>query len=137
MTDRIFVDSNVWVYLFLKDDGKCKKAEQFILENGGKTTLVISYQVLNEVTNVMQKKNFSERDIKNVIEQLTKICMIQDYSKDIALLASKLRENHSFSFWDSHIVASAITAKCDLLASEDMQDGQVISGLTIKDIFKN
>ncbi|GHV20760.1 hypothetical protein FACS189428_0180 [Clostridia bacterium] len=34
MTDRIFVDSNVWVYLFTNEDNtKCKIAENFILKN--------------------------------------------------------------------------------------------------------
>jgi len=54
---------------------------------------------------------------------------------DISLLASRLREKYSFSFWDSIIVATAKTANCDLLMSEDMQDGLVIDDLTINDVF--
>jgi len=138
MTDRIFIDSNVWVYLFTHEDGsKCKVAEQFISENGSRIALVISPQVINEVTNVLSRKKFSELNIRSVIEQLSQICIVQDYSKDIALLASEIREKHSFSFWDSHIIASAITSQCSLLASEDMQDSRVIGGLTIRNIFKD
>jgi len=134
--NKIFVDSNVWVYLFSEEDNdKCKIAEQFILENGEINTLVISYQVINEVSRVLVKKNFSEADIQNVIEMLTKVCIIQDYSKDIALMASRFRQSYSLAFWDSHIVASAVTAKCDLLASEDMQDGFVIDGMAFWNIF--
>jgi len=137
MTGRIFIDSNVWVYLFShENDQKCELAERFISNYGNKNTIIISFQVINEVTRILKKKGFSEPDIRNVIESLAKICVIQDFSKDIALMASNIRENHSFSFWDSHIVASAITAQCILLASEDMHDRFVIDGLTIKNIFK-
>ena len=83
----------------------------------------------------MIKKKFSESDIRVLVMLLSRICIIQDYSKDIVLLASSLREKHSFSFWDSHIVASAITAKCTLLSSEDMHDGFAVDGMTIKNIF--
>ena len=103
--------------------------------NGNKNMFVISYQVINEVTNVLIKKKFSEQNIRDLVALLTKICIVQDYSKNIVLLASNLREKHFFSFWDSHIVASAITAKCTLLASEDMNDGFTIDGTTIKNIF--
>lgn len=37
--------------------------------------------------------------------------------------ASELREKYSLSYWDSLIVASALTADCEILYSEDMQDG--------------
>ena len=49
--DSIFIDSNVWVYLFSADDeNKRNIAEQFIKTNGNKNIFVISYQVINEVT---------------------------------------------------------------------------------------
>ena len=136
MIDKIFVDSNVWIYLFADGDNpKCNLAEKFIAGNAASNIIVISYQVINEVSNVLKRKNFAEPDIRLVIENMAKICVIQDDSKDIALFASNLREKHSFSFWDSHIVASAITASCKYLTSEDMHDGQMINGVSIKNIF--
>ncbi len=35
----------------------------------------------------------------------------------------KIRGNHSFSFWDSLVAASAMDCDADYLISEDMQDG--------------
>jgi len=137
MTDKVFVDSNVWLYLFLKDDEyKFKIAEKFIYEKGNNNILVISFQVINEVTNVLRRKGFFESDIRAVIEQLSRICIVQNYSKDIVISASKLREESHLSFWDSLVVASAIASGCCILASEDMQDGQTIQGTTIIDVFK-
>ena len=92
MIDKIFVDSNVWIYLFADvNNPKCKIAEKFISDNAITNIIVISYQVLNEVCNVLNKKKFTEPDIRLVIENMAKICVIQDYSKDIALSASNLR----------------------------------------------
>jgi len=36
---------------------------------------------------------------------------------------TKIRANHSFSFWDSVVAASALDCDADYLISEDMQDG--------------
>jgi predicted nucleic acid-binding protein len=126
MTDRIFVDSNIWVYLFTHDSSKGAKSERFIQDNALNNNFVISYQVINEVSNVLKRKNYSESEIRDAINHLCAICVVQDYSKDIALHASHLREESGFSFWDSHIVASEITAQCSLLVSEDMQNGQLV-----------
>jgi predicted nucleic acid-binding protein len=40
--------------------------------------------------------------------------------------ASHLREQYSFSYWDSLIVAAALQAKATTLYTEDMQAGLVI-----------
>ena len=136
MNDKLFIDSNVWIYLFTNEDNiKCKIAEHFIQENSLKNILVISYQVLNEVTNVLKRKKFTEYEIRFIIESISNICVIQDYSKEILLQASELRENHHFSLWDSLIVSCASSSGCRFLISEDMQNNMVINRLTIKNVF--
>ena len=51
--------------------------------------------------------------------------------------ASSLRQQYSFSFWDSLIIASALEAGVTLLYSEDMQDGILVAGtLEIINPFK-
>jgi predicted nucleic acid-binding protein len=70
-----------------------------------------------------------------VINSLTKICEVHESTIELSLKASKLRDEHNFSFWDSHIVAHAIDAKSDFLISEDMQDGREINGMVIKNIY--
>jgi predicted nucleic acid-binding protein len=136
MADKIFIDSNIWLYLFLQDESKkFKVSEQYILENIN-SPIFISYQVINEVTNQLLRNNFNETVIKKNIEYLYKICTIQNFSKEIILSASSLREKHSFSFWDSMIVSSALNSGSSILASEDMQNGLKINNMTIVNIFK-
>jgi len=137
MIDRIFIDSNIWCYLFIQDEqDKYKISEKFISDNIDDSMFVITYQVINEVTNVLIKKKFSEEKIKENLQYMYEICTIQDFSKDIIMSASSLRGRYSLSFWDSIIVASAVISKCCILVSEDMQNGLKINNTIIKNIFK-
>jgi len=138
MIEKIFVDSNVWVYLFTSsDESKNASARSFIAENSSNDNImIISYQVLNEVAAVLKnKKKFSEEKIRYVIETMMDLCVIQEFTKSILLKASVLRDEHTFSYWDSLIVASALEARCHRLSSEDMQHGRDIYGLIIHNIF--
>lgn len=47
-----------------------------------------------------------------------------------------LQDRFSVSYWDALIVAAAQVADCDLLLSEDMQDGQAMDGLKIVNPFR-
>jgi len=137
MQNKIFLDSNVWLYLFLQDDDeKYKITEKYLLKNNLNSSFVITYQVINEVANILLKNNFTEIEIRENIEYLFKINTLQNFTKEIVLLASSVREKYSVSFWDSVIIGSALYAKCDTLISEDMQDGLMIDNqLLIKNIY--
>ena len=114
---------------------KYKGAEEFIVNNTD-NSIFVTYQVINEVTNQLLRNNFREVVIKENIEYMFKICTIHNFSKEIIMLASSLREKHTFSFWDSVIVASALNSNCNVLATEDMHDGLKIERMIIKNIFK-
>ena len=136
MTDRIFVDSNIWVYLFIEDeDIRSKVAKEYITKSAANSILVISYQVVNEVCHVLKRKKFIEPEIRGVAYDMMGLCEVCGYSSEIIYLASELREKHSFSYWDSHVVASALKSQCDVLVSEDMQDGLKIGSMLINNVF--
>jgi predicted nucleic acid-binding protein len=139
MTDKIFVDSNIWLYLFLQDNNeKYKLVEDFFTKNNINSTFIITYQIINEVSNILLKNGYTETKIKENVEYMFKICTIQNFTFDIILLASSMREKYSLSFWDSIVVGSALFSGCNILVSEDMQDGLIINNtLLIKNIVKN
>ena len=135
MADKIFIDSNIWLYLFLSDEtNKFKIAEEYISRNAN-NSIFISYQVINEVANQLVRHNFNEKIIKESIEYMYKICTVHNFSREIILSASSYREKYSFSFWDSIIIASAASSGCNILATEDMHDGLQIENMVIKNIF--
>jgi predicted nucleic acid-binding protein len=137
MQNKIFVDSNIWLYLFLQDDNKKYKiVERYFMKNNLNSTFVITYQVINEVSNILLKNNYTEAEIRESINFLFKVCTLQEFTKEIIVTASFIREKYSFSFWDSILVGSALFSKCDMLISEDMQNGLIVyEKLLIKNIF--
>jgi len=136
MADKVFIDSNIWLYLFLQDEtNKSKIAEEYISKNAN-NSIHISYQVINEVSNQLVRNDFKEDIIRESIEYMFKICTVCNFSKEIILSASSLREKYSFSYWDSIIIASAASSGCDILATEDMSDELKIGRMVIKNIFK-
>lgn len=40
------------------------------------------------------------------------------------------------SFWDGLIIASAAAANCTELISEDLTDGQIVQGITVRNPFR-
>jgi predicted nucleic acid-binding protein len=136
MADRIFVDSNIWVYLFTADEGqKNQAAHKYISKNEKNSQLVVSYQVVNEVCCVLKKKNYTEQEIRQVADDMMGLCEVCAYSGEVIFLASELREKYPLSYWDSQIVASALISNCAVLASEDMQDGQKIESLMVVNVL--
>jgi predicted nucleic acid-binding protein len=136
MTDRIFVDSNIWIYLFTTDDSvKSKAVKKYISERAEHSVLVVSYQVVNEVCCVLKKKKYAEPELRRVAKDIMGLCDVCEYSDEIIFFASEIREHYSFSYWDSQIVAAALMANCDILASEDLQDGLKIDNMSISNVL--
>ena len=117
-----FIDTNIWLYSFIQSQNtqKTEIAGAIISE----CEIAISTQIINEMcVNLIKKVNFSERKIRNLIESLYSKYTVLELSQDILLKASKIRANHSFSFWDSVVAASALDCDAEYLITEDMQDG--------------
>ena len=124
-----FFDSNVLLYL-VTTDAKADKAE-ILLEAGG----VISVQVLNEFASVTSRKfKMAWPDVREALDALRAGCEVIPLTVEIHEDAVAIIEKFGFSFYDSLILAAA-QAKCRMVYSEDMQDGQIVQGVTIRNPF--
>lgn len=134
MSDKFFVDSNIWLYAFMDTtSSKQEKAMQLIDNND----IVLSTQVVNEVcANLLRKASYTEPEIQQTIENFQARYSIFIVTTDIIRQASVLRTSYRLSYWDSVVIATAMSAKCTIVYSEDMQNGQRIDNLlTIKNPF--
>ena len=68
------------------------------------------------------------QDVQTITKTLSKECQIEPLTESTHFLALDIKERYQFSLYDSLIIASALTAKCSILYSEDMQNGQIIHG---------
>lgn len=128
---EVFFDSNILVYLTDTESGKAGQTEDLLAEGG-----VISVQVMNEFANVALRKvclGWSEtRDFLDTFRATLEIVplTLETHERGIALA-----ERYSLSVYDGMIVAAAMMAGCKTLYSEDMHDGLVIDGLTIRNPY--
>lgn len=137
MKDKFFLDTNILLYVFDETDfDKRTRAEHLIQSAVREGTGCISYQVVQEALNVITRKlrattaqahQFLE-DVLIALWLVNPTGRLYRYGLDIA-------RRYKFSFYDSLIVAAAIDAGCEILYSEDLQDGQIIERLTIVNPF--
>lgn len=136
MPAKVFVDTNIWLYALVShaDDPKHVRAASFVL--GLKRPLINSQVIREASSNFLKKAGISEEKLRSIIQDWYRNCDIYPSNAAQHVLASELREKHSFSYWDSLIVAAALDAGCSTLFSEDMQHGQNIENrLTIVNPF--
>lgn len=124
-----FIDSNIWLYAFIQTDdpNKCKRARDVIKE--GKE-IAVSVQVVNEISvNLLKKASVAEAVIRDIVIAFYKKYRMVALNETVLTDASRLREAHSFSYWDSLIISAALASKVPVLYTEDMQHGRVIDGV--------
>jgi len=120
--NNIALDTNILVYVHSENSHK-KQIGRSLLKN----TPVISSQVISEYLNVMQRVFKKE---KNELIQTTALllrnCIIKPVVLSTVELAARLIKSYDFQLFDGLIVASALEAGCDVLYSEDMQNGLIV-----------
>ncbi len=102
-----FIDTNIWLYAFIEDHSsdKTKRARDLI----NACQPVLSVQVINEVcVNLIKKANFTEEQIRLLIDAFFEKYPIINIEQDILSAASNLRQRYVLSFWDSLVVACAL-----------------------------
>jgi predicted nucleic acid-binding protein len=131
MEDKIFADSNIWLYAFM-DNGEKKSAAAAIIVNN---KCILSTQIVNEVcVNLIKKADYGEEDISKLVENLYSNYKIEIINKAVILKSSAIRKSMSVSYWDSLVISSALESGCKILYSED---NQIIEGkLKIINPFK-
>ncbi len=133
MSGSAFFDTNVFVYAVVQDDPRSQQAEELIAEGG-----TVSVQVLNEFADVVRRKAKMPWDeVRFAIENIKSLCPDPlPITTDTHHKALAIAEKYGYRIYDALIVASALEAKCTILYSEDMQDGQVIDKtVTIRNPF--
>lgn len=132
MNAKPFLDSNILVYVFSKGDPRTAIAENLLFDGG-----VISVQVLNEFVNVLQHKE--RRPWAEIRTALTSVRALLDPPVQLTVKlhekAVTLAERYGSRIYDCLIVAAALEVGCTTLYTEDLQHGQVIDGLTVRNPF--
>jgi predicted nucleic acid-binding protein len=77
----------------------------------------------------------SMSEIREVLSAIRAVCTVEPVSIETHDLGLDLAQRFGLSIYDALIVAAALLAKCRIVYSEDLQDGQIIEGLTVRNPF--
>lgn len=124
--DKIgFIDTNLWLYAFTDDDARKKDISQALIQS---LRPVVSSQVINEIcVNLIKRAKFPEAQIGELIDTFYRKYEVVEVQKELLLSASRLRQDYALSYWDSLIVAAALSSGAPTLYSEDMQHELLIA----------
>lgn len=130
MSGRVFIDTNIFVYANIKSQPAEKHDAVLKLFHSiyGNNEIVISTQVINEISPVLLKNGIPESGIQHICREIINHSSVYPITLDTIDKAWEIKTLHSLSYWDSLIVASAIEHNCSVLYSEDMQHEQTIEG---------
>ena len=134
---KVFLDANVFVCSLDKrfPDKRHRAAEllRTVQDRGGG---VVSTQVLQECyVAATAKLGIDPLTVKDLLGKL-KALEIVLVDVDLIHEAIDCSVLNRLSFWDALIVVSAEKAACTELLTEDLNDGQVIRGVRIRNPFK-
>ena len=139
MSGKFFLDTNIFVYSF--DASSPKKAAQAtkLIRKGIETRGgIVSYQVVQEFFNVALRrfaKPMSSLDAEQYLATTFRALLAVHSSPALYGEALRIGARFRLAWYDSLIVASAIEGQCDVLYSDDLQDGQHIGSVTICNPF--
>ena len=139
MNAECFLDTNVFVYMFDEtDDYKRTTAESLVRQALEGKNGCISSQVVQETVNVLTGKlGALPHQVRRIFEHVLLPLWQINPSENLYHRGLDLKMRYGYSFYDSLIVAAAIESGCKTLYSEDLQHGQQIGDLTIRNPFGN
>jgi predicted nucleic acid-binding protein len=138
MTTRSFIDTNILIYAEASDlPAKQKSALTLLKQLYENTSGVLSTQVLQEYCNVALKKlKLTPEYVRDQLDLYEQFEVIQ-VTPSIIRAGIDLHQTRCVAFYDAIVIASAQTAGCSVLFSEDMNTGEIIDGVQIVNPFKS
>jgi predicted nucleic acid-binding protein len=134
---RVALDTNILAYAEGVNDRKTQDQSLDLVKRLSATTVVLPVQVLGELFSLLVRKaGRTPSDArKAVLHWRNAFNNLTDTSAEVLLAAADLAQS-KISFWDAVILSAAAESGCQMLLSEDMQDGFVWKGVTVINPFK-
>jgi len=136
MIPKIFIDTNILVYAMDRHDPMKREICRSILRSISNSNCgVISTQVIQEFYVTATKKlGIGEIVAKDIIHSFSMFETIV-ITPELIDRAIDCQILNRLSFWDALIMATAESAICEKIWTEDMNHGQVIHGVRIVNPF--
>ena len=134
----IFADTNLLLYRFdASEPGKQARAEAWHERLWRDGDGRISSQVISEFYVNLRREAGSRMSAEEAWAAASEYLAWKPRAVDAEVLteARRIESRYRISWWDSLIVAAAQLQGCELLLSEDFQDGMVFGSVTVRSPF--
>ncbi len=138
MTKAVFFDTNILVYAYdTHDPVKQKIANHLILESIHNHCGWVSVQVFGEFFNVVTRQINNPLTSEEAREAIDHLTLLNITKMDMKLVSRAIdaHQKYQTTYWDSLIIASAETASCSTLLSEDFNTTQKYFGIVASNPF--
>src|SRR5665647_1530505 len=135
---RVFVDTNVFVYLFdAEEPAKQQRAREVVSELMRTSALVLSSQVLSELYVTVTRKLAYPLEPDSALRALADLAVYPVVAIDAALVqrAAARAVAEQVAYWDALILEAAVEAGAGAVYSEGLQHGRTYRGVTVQDPF--
>jgi predicted nucleic acid-binding protein len=133
---RSFIDTNILIYAEASDlPAKQSIALTLLKQHYENATGVLSTQILQEYCNVALKKlKLSPQYLRSQLNFYEQFEVVQ-VTPTIIRHGIDLHQTRSIAFYDAIVLATAKTAGCAVLLSEDLNTGELADGVRIINPF--
>jgi predicted nucleic acid-binding protein len=133
---RVTIDSNILVYAVDHQAGERQRTASELLGRAAGGDCILTLQSLGEFFHVATRKmRLAARDVQVFIDDWRSVFPVCASDEQCLVSAIDTVRQHGLAFWDAMLWATARQARCRLLLTEDMHDGQTIDGVTFVNPF--
>lgn len=133
---KVALDTNILVYMDDSEDAERRDIAIDLLRRIPPEQILLPVQVLAEYYRVLtQKQGYPADEAREMLIVWIETFGSIETTPDIIVAAADITATGEVSFWDAIVLASAISAGCRILISEDMRSGFNFSGITVVDPF--
>lgn len=131
MEDKVTLDTNLWVYLYAKYPlDKYLKVRELVSDRF--EAILVSTQIIGELYHVLTRKKFrTKAAAQQIVLDIVANFLVVEIDTAKVVKAVEINSRYGYSYWDSLVVATALSADCSILYSEDLQHNQVIEKMRI------
>ena len=134
---KVFFDTNILIYQMDKKSAtKRDKCRNLVRKAALDGDAVISTQVLQEFYVVTTTKLYLDPLVSKSIMHTFENMEVVTIGKDLINEAIDASLQYKLSFWDALILVAAESAKCEVMYSEDLNEGQVMRNVRIVNPLK-
>lgn len=133
---RVALDTNVLAYAEGVNGPERRQAALQVVRELAGDEVILPIQAVAELFTVLTRKaRWPAAQARAAARQWIDSYTVFDTTAAVLADAMELAVAHHLARWDAVILAAAAQAECRLLLSEDMQDGFVWRGVTVRNPF--